>query len=111
MCIAAVVVTHKFNMASYLPEAGNSNGSNTDMCSMWLGHLLAAWALFLSFQIDHRSRTLTISPTASNTSCLLGFEHDYNYHTAKLRESFPCFLELLNKQRPQISATLEARKI
>ena len=26
------VVKHKFNMASYFPEAGKLNGSNADMC-------------------------------------------------------------------------------
>ena len=29
-----VVVTHKSNMASYFPEAGNLNGKNADMCSV-----------------------------------------------------------------------------
>ena len=29
-CIVVVIVTHEFNMASYLPETGNLNGSNAD---------------------------------------------------------------------------------
>ena len=28
-----VVVTHEFNMASYIPEAGNLNVTSADMCS------------------------------------------------------------------------------
>ena len=32
-CIAVVVVMNESNMASCFPEAGNLNGSNTDMCS------------------------------------------------------------------------------
>ena len=31
-CIVVVVVTNESNMASYFPEAGNLNGSNTEMC-------------------------------------------------------------------------------
>ena len=64
------------------PEAGNLNGSNVGMTVlMWLGRHLAARAICLSFQIDHRSRTFTIFPTASTYGRHLGFEHDYNYHT------------------------------
>ena len=32
-CIVEVVVTNESNMASYFSEAGNLNGSNSDMCS------------------------------------------------------------------------------
>ena len=32
LCFVVVVVKHEFNMV-YFPEAGNLNGSNTDMCS------------------------------------------------------------------------------
>ena len=49
---------------------------------MWLGRRLAARAIGLSFQIDHRSRTFTISPTIITSRRHLGFERDYNYHTA-----------------------------
>ena len=49
---------------------------------MWLGRRLAARAICLSFQIDHRSRTFTISPTTSTTGRHLGFERDYNSYTA-----------------------------
>ena len=31
-CIVVVVVTHEFNMLSYVPEKGNLNGSNAAMC-------------------------------------------------------------------------------
>ena len=44
---------------------------------MWLGRRLAARAICLSFQIDHRSCTFTISPTTSATGRHLGFERDY----------------------------------
>ena len=49
---------------------------------MGLRHPLAVWALCLSFQIDRRSRSFTISPTTNTTGRHLGFERDYNYHTA-----------------------------
>ena len=49
---------------------------------LWLGRLLAARAICLSFQIDRRSRTFTISPTTSTTGPHLGFERDYKYLTA-----------------------------
>ena len=39
-CIVVVVVTHEFKMASYFPEAGNLNGSNSDMCSDVAGTLI-----------------------------------------------------------------------
>ena len=68
-------------MASYFPQAGNLNNSNADMCSDVAGPSIA-WATCLSFQIDHRSRTFTISPTTSTTGRHLGFKRDFNYHTA-----------------------------
>ena len=49
---------------------------------MWLCYPLAARAISLSFQIDHRSCSFTLSPTNSNTGRHLGFEHDCNYHIA-----------------------------
>ena len=47
----------------------------------WCGWL-AARAICLSFQVDHRSRTFTVSPITSTAGRHLGFERDYNYHTA-----------------------------
>ena len=60
-CIVVVVVTHEFKMASYVPVAGNLNGSNADMCSERLGRRLAARLICLDFQIDYGSQTFTIS--------------------------------------------------
>ena len=65
-CIVVVVVTHEFNMASYFPEVGNLNGSNNDICSDVAGPSISGsgdfFFFFLSFQIDHRSRTFTVLP-------------------------------------------------
>ena len=77
-----VVVTHKFSMASYFPEAGNLNGSNADMCSDVAGRSVSGTGDLFEFQIYHRSRTFTSSLSTSTTSRHLGFERDYNYHTA-----------------------------
>ena len=49
---------------------------------VWLGRRLVARVICLSFQMDHRSRTFTISPTSSTTGRHLRFERDYNYHVA-----------------------------
>ena len=49
---------------------------------VWLGRRVAAQAISLSFQIGEILRTFTISPTTSTTGIHLGFERDYNYHTA-----------------------------
>ena len=49
---------------------------------MWLGCQVAARAIGLSFQIGKIIRTFTISLPTSTTGFHLGFERDYNYHTA-----------------------------
>ena len=52
---------------------------------MWLGRRVAARGICLSLQIGHilrNSSNFTISPTNSTTGRHLGFERDYNYHTA-----------------------------
>ena len=49
---------------------------------VWLGRRVAARAICLSFQIGQILRTFTVSSTASTTGVHLGFERDYNYHTA-----------------------------
>ena len=62
-------------MASYFPEAGNLNRSNAEMAgpsSSGSGDL---------FELSDRSNE-TISPTTSSTGRHLGFERDYNSHTA-----------------------------
>ena len=48
---------------------------------MWQGRRVAAQAICLSFQIA-RSLAFTISPTTSTTGLHIGFERDYNSHTA-----------------------------
>ena len=52
---------------------------------MWLGCQLVAGVICLSFRIDHRFRTFSIyfrPNLTSTTGHHLGFECDYNYHTA-----------------------------
>ena len=80
-----VVVTFESNLASYFYEAGNLSGSNADMRSEWLGHRVRAprgVGGCLGFQIGKILRTFTISSTTSTFGVHLGFERDYNYHTA-----------------------------
>ena len=52
------------------------------MCSDVAGLSVAARAICLSFQKGQILSTFTISSTTSTTSVHLGFERDYNYHTA-----------------------------
>ena len=59
-----VVVTHEFNVASYFSEAGNLNGRNAEMCSDGAGPS-SRRSVDLSFQVGHKLRTCTISPTTS----------------------------------------------
>ena len=68
---------------------GNLNGSNVDTCSdvagpssSGLGDLSEASDRSFHFGSSSRSRTFTISPTSSATSRHLGFECEYNAHTA-----------------------------
>ena len=49
---------------------------------MWLGHRLVAQGICLSFHIGQILGNFIISPTYSTTGRQLGFERDYNYHTA-----------------------------
>ena len=80
-----VVVIHALNMALYFPQAGNLIGSNYDTCSNVAGQLISSSGDLFELSdtpVDNRSRTFTISPTTSTTSRHLGFESDYNYHTA-----------------------------
>ena len=49
---------------------------------MWLGRRVGARTICLSFQIGQILHTFAILPTASTTGVHLGFERDYNYHTA-----------------------------
>ena len=76
-----VEVTHKCNMASYFLEVGNLNGRNADMCHV-LGPRVAARGICFRFQMGQILRTVTISPITITTGRHLGFERDYNYHTA-----------------------------
>ena len=77
-----VVITQESNIASYFPEAGNLNGSNVGMCFDVAEPSNSGSGDFLSFWIDHGSRTFTISPTTSATDRHLVFERDYIYHTS-----------------------------
>ena len=47
-----VVVTHEFNIASYISEAGGLNGSNADMCSDVAGPLISGSGDF--FELSDR---------------------------------------------------------
>ena len=49
---------------------------------MWLSRRVAARAIFLSFQIALDPVLLLFPYTTSTTGNHLGFERDYNYHTA-----------------------------
>ena len=92
MCIVVVVDTHESTMESYFPEAGNLNGRN-DMCSDVAGLSRSGYReICLSFPIGEILRTFTISPTTNTTGCHLGFERDYNYHTA-----FRAFYVIMHK--------------
>lgn len=74
-CIVGVVVTNESNMASYFLEAGNLNDNNGDVAgpsSRGSGDL---------FKPLDRSNE-TDSEYNSTTGRHLGFEHDYNSHTA-----------------------------
>ena len=69
-------------MASYFPEAANLNGSNADICSDVAGPWISGSGNLFELS-DHRSRTFIISPSlVLVTGRHLGFERDYNYHTA-----------------------------
>ena len=46
-CIVVVVVTNESNTASYFPEAGNLNGSYSDMCSDVAGQSLNTHLIYL----------------------------------------------------------------
>ena len=80
-CIVGVVVTNT-NMTSYFPEAGNVNSSNAGMCSDVAGPSSSGTEDFLSFQTGLISQTFTTFPTTSITGRHLGFERDYNSHSA-----------------------------
>ena len=60
------------------PKAGNLNGSNADMCSSSSG----AGDLFELLDRSNETIIFTISPTTSTTGGHLGFERDFNSHTA-----------------------------
>ena len=75
-------IMNKKYSTSYFFKAVNLNGSKLICVLMWLGRRVAARAICLSFQKGQILRTFTISSNASNTSVHLGFERDYNYHTA-----------------------------
>ena len=69
-------------------HCGSSSQARIQCVLMWLGRRLAARAIYLRFQIDHRSLTFTISPTTSTTGRHLGFERDYNYHYTAFRACY-----------------------
>ena len=73
---------HESNTASYFFQAVNLNGSKLICVLTWLSRRVVARAIFLSFQKGQILRTLTISSIASTTGVHLGFERDFNYHTA-----------------------------
>ena len=81
-CIVGVVITNESNMASYFSEAGNLNCSNANMCSDVAEPSSSGAGDFFDFGSSSSSRTFTIYTTASTTGCHLGFERDYNSHTA-----------------------------
>ena len=69
-------------MASYFPEAGNVNGSNTDVCSDVAGPLSSGSDALFELSDRSTSRIFTIFPTTSTNGRHLGFERDYNSHSA-----------------------------
>ena len=80
-CIVVVVVTKNSIWRRISPKRGNKIAVMLTCVLMWLGRRLAARVICLSFQIDHRSRTFTISTTTSTTGRHLGFGREHNYHT------------------------------
>ena len=75
-CTVGVVVTHESNMASYFLEAGNLIGSNSDMCSDVAAPSSSGWGDL--FELSDRSNKTNTRTTGHQ----LGFESDYNSHTA-----------------------------
>ena len=73
-------------MVSYFPEMGNLNGSNVDMCSDVAEPSISGSGDL--FELSDRSNKtldpvlLLFPPTTSTTGRHLGFERDYNSHTA-----------------------------
>lgn len=62
-CIVGVVVMSEYNMASYFPEARNSNGSNADICPDVAGPSSSdSDDFFLGFQIALDPVLLPSSP-------------------------------------------------
>ena len=48
--IVGVVITNKFIMVSYFPQAGNLN-EMLPCAVMWLGRRVSAWVIYLSFLV------------------------------------------------------------
>ena len=69
-------------MASYFPEAGNLNGSNSNMCSVVAGPSSSGSGDLFELSDRSRSHVLTIFPTTSTTGRHLGLERDDNSHSA-----------------------------
>ena len=69
-------------MASHFPEAGNLNARNANMYSDVAGPSSSGSGDL--FELSGRSNTTCFYyfPTTSTTGRHLGFERDYNYHTA-----------------------------
>ena len=77
-----VVVINESNVGSYFHEVGNLNGGNADMCSDVAGLSSSSLGNLFDFGSSSSSCTFTISSTTSTTGHHLGFECDYNFHTA-----------------------------
>ena len=67
--------------AGFFPDAGNLNASNADMCSDTAGPSNSGSGVLFELLDRSKSHTFTISAT-TNTYRQLGFELDYNSHTA-----------------------------
>ena len=69
-------------MASYFSEVRNLKGGHADMCSYVAEPSCTGSGDLFELQEVQILSTFTISPTKSTTGVHLGFERDYNYHTA-----------------------------
>ena len=82
MYIVGVVVTNESNMVSYFPKEGNLNGVMLTCIVMWLGSRVTAWVICLTLDLASDLVLLLFPPLLSTTGHHVGFNRDYNSHSA-----------------------------
>ena len=80
--VVAVAVTHESNMALYFTEVGNFNDSNAHKCSDVAGPSSSGSGDLLELSDRSNTTYFYYFSTTGTTGIHLGFERDYNYHTA-----------------------------